>query len=110
MGKRDLSHVTVITRVALVDCYSGVVTLNSNRDCRVYYVACPEERHHFILLDPKAPCYEKRPPSTPMKTDCVGCGKHHRVTVTTTWKIGYVATDEQRQGVAYSEPNAEPNP
>jgi hypothetical protein len=74
------------------------------RDCRVYYVPCPEEPDHFILRDPADTAWEKTPPES-RKTCCYLCGEKHEVNVIQRWEIGYVSSEERDQGWALTEPS-----
>jgi hypothetical protein len=74
------------------------------RDYRVYYVRCPEDSAHFILLDSADPRWEKTPPKSPGKTHCYLCGEEYQVNVIQPWKIGYVSSEERDNGWTLTEP------
>jgi len=76
------------------------------RNCRVYYVSCPEDSEHFILADPEDPTWEKTPPEGPCKVFCLVCGPAHEVKVTKAWEIGYVSSDERNQGWSLPKPDS----
>lgn len=78
------------------------------RDCKVYYVACPEDADHFILEDSADPMWEKTPPISPLTVECRGCGEHHRVKVTQPWNTGYVSSEERDKLCTRCEPETIP--
>ncbi|HLW54686.1 MAG TPA: hypothetical protein VKW06_17755 [Candidatus Angelobacter sp.] len=82
------------------------VPVELQRNFRVHYVRCPEDPAHFILADANAPD-RKRPATHLMMTECRGCGEHHRVTTTESWKTGYVSKQELDELRAYREPQPE---
>jgi hypothetical protein len=75
------------------------------RECPVYYVPCPNDMEHFILVDPADPTWEKMPPESPCKIICRVCGPAHVCNVTETWEIGYVSSDERDQGWSLNKPD-----
>jgi hypothetical protein len=78
------------------------------RDCRVYFVPCPDNPDHFILLNPADPTWEKTPPTSPITTQCWACGPMHSVSVTEQWRLGYASSDERDEGYALAIPELIP--
>jgi hypothetical protein len=83
---------------------AGVHMTEEVRDCRVFYVQCPEGSDHFLLRDPADTKWEKTPPASPCKTFCDVCGKNYEVNVTEPWKIGYVSSEDRGKGWTLKEP------
>jgi len=68
---------------------------------KVYYGQC--DNHHFVLLDPTAPVFEKAPPSASHSTNCLGCGHNYRVTLKTI-KSGWAEREDLNHGFSLVEP------
>jgi len=56
-----------------------------NEKARVYYGQC--SNHHYVLLDPEAPAFQKNPPKASHNTVCRGCGPNYQVALETI-KVG----------------------
>lgn len=78
---------------------------SQSKKVQVYYGEC--ENHHYVLLNPEAPVFEREPPKAPLSTNCLGCGPTYRVTLKSIM-TGWVTREELDQGFSLAEPTAKP--
>jgi hypothetical protein len=79
------------------------------RDCRVYYVLCPEGcKDHFILEDACAPKYQHTPPVSPCAAFCFLCGNGYKFEVQEPWRTGYASLSDVDKGWTLVQPASTP--
>jgi hypothetical protein len=99
---------TTTTAGSLVVYEETSMMTNAKRDCRAYYATCPEDSDHFILIDPRDPCWQKTRSPNPEKILCPVCGPNHEVRITAGWRKGYVSQDELDKGFTLDKPSEAP--